>query len=266
MNLDKLRGLLERVRRNEVDVEDAVRQLKSLPFEDLGFAKIDSHRGLRCGFPEVVFCLGKRPEDVVKIAERLIEGGSPFLATRVEPATHKMLAQRWPDIVYNELAKTAVLCQRPQPTADGLILVVSAGTSDIPVAEEARVTAEVMGNRVKTIYDAGVAGIHRLLHHARELSEASVIIVVAGMEGALASVVGGLVACPVIAVPTSVGYGASFGGIAPLLTMLNSCAAGVAVVNIDNGFGAGYIASLINRCRARPTDGRTSDHQERSKE
>jgi len=254
MNVQRLRELLEQVQRNEVDVDEALTHLKSLPFEDLGFAKVDSHRTLRCGFPEVIFCEGKRPEDVVKIAEKLVNEGNDLLATRISAGTYKALAQRWPDIVYNELARTAVLCRTRRATSEGLILVVSAGTSDIPVAEEARVTAGTMGNRVERIYDVGVAGIHRLLHHARRLSKANVIVVVAGMEGALASVVGGLVACPVIAVPTSIGYGASFGGIAPLLTMLNSCAAGVAVVNIDNGFGAGYIASLINKCHAKPRE------------
>lgn len=228
-------------------MDDAIERLKHLPFEDLGFAKLDNHRALRCGFPEVVFCQGKTAEQVITILEHLTASGGPVLATRANADLYATVAANWPEARYNEAARAIMFNQPAKPRYPGYILVVSAGTADIPVAEEARVTAEMMGNRVKTIYDAGVAGIHRLLHSRDEIFDANVIVVVAGMEGALASVVGGLSSRPVVAVPTSVGYGASFNGLAPLLTMLNSCAAGVSVVNIDNGFGAGYIAALINR-------------------
>jgi len=251
MNPRSLRALLERVRDGRTSVPDALKEVRSLPFKDLGFAKVDSHRHLRCGFPEVIFCQGKTTEQVVRIAEHILAGEHDLLATRAERDVYDAIAQRHPKAEYNDRAKTIVVRRTKRKLSKGLILVVSAGTADIPVAEEARVTAEIMGNRVQTLYDVGVAGIHRLLSKHQELSEANVIIVVAGMEGALASVIGGLVDRPVIGVPTSIGYGASFGGIAPLLTMLNSCAAGVAVVNINNGFGAGYVASLINQGRRR---------------
>ena len=195
----------------------------------------------------MIFCAGKTTEQVVGIIEHLATANAPVLATRADPDVYAAVAEKWPAADYNELGRTITLNAPAEPKYDGYILVVTAGTSDIPVAEEARVTAETMGHRVKTIYDAGVAGIHRLLESPDEIFQANVIVVVAGMEGALASVVGGLSSRPVIAVPTSIGYGAAFGGLAPLLTMLNSCAAGVSVVNIDNGFGAGYIAALINQ-------------------
>jgi len=247
MNTERLRRLLEEVRSGDVAVEAAMAQLKQLPFEDLGFANVDAHRAIRCGFPEVIFCEGKRTEDVLAIAERIASQGGDLLATRVSADTALVLVDRFPDAEHHERARAVLRksCHRPHPP--GTILVISAGTSDIPVAEEARVTAEAMDNDVRTLFDVGVAGIHRLLDRRQMIMEASVIVVVAGMEGALPSVVGGLVDSPVVAVPTSVGYGANFNGLAPLLTMLNSCAAGVAVVNIDNGFGAGYLASLINR-------------------
>ena len=255
MDRQSLSALLEQVKTGEVPVEDAVGRLQSAPFTDLGFAKVDDHRALRCGFPEVVFCEGKRPSDIVGIASHIIGLGQNLLATRATAEAFDAVRAAHPDAEYHEQARAIVHRTHEVPMAPNPIVLVSAGTSDMPVAEEARVTADVMGNRVETIYDAGVAGIHRLLRHHETLLKASVVIVVAGMEGALASVVGGLVDRPVIAVPTSVGYGASFGGLAPLLTMLNSCAAGVAVVNIDNGFGAACVASLINHGYSRQSDG-----------
>jgi len=246
------------VRSGEVSVDQAAVKLEAISFTDLGFAKIDDHRALRCGFPEVVFCQGKAVDEIVAIASHIIGRGQNLLATRASEGAYTALRERCPAVEYHERARAIVHRAVDLPKPAGPVAVVSAGTSDIPVAEEARVTADLMGNRVETIYDAGVAGIHRLLRHQDTLRQASVIIVVAGMEGALASVVGGLVSKPVVAVPTSVGYGASFGGLAPLLTMLNSCAAGVAVVNIDNGFGAGYMASLINRAGL-PTENASND-------
>ena len=256
MDPDALKDLLENVRTKSVSVDDAMERLKSLPFDDLGFARVDHHRCLRCGFPEVIFCEGKTIDQVLGVATSIINAGNDLLATRAHPSVYDALAQKFPDAHYNALGRTIVVKRTKRPLAKGLILVVTGGTSDIPVAEEARATAEVMDNPVKVIYDAGVAGIHRLLRNHDELRAANVVIVVAGMEGALASVVGGLVQRPVIAVPTSIGYGASFGGVAALLSMLNSCASGVAVVNIDNGFGAGYVASLINQTGDEPTRGR----------
>jgi len=247
MDQESLRELLEAYRSGDVSLREVLVRLRSLPFEDLGFAKIDHHRGLRCGFPEVVFCQGKSLEQVVSIAEKIAGRGSNLLATRTSPEMRAALSERFPEAEINETARTVALVTRRPPEPPGLVAVVCAGTADLPVAEEARVTAEVMGNRTASVYDVGVAGLHRLLASTTTLQEANVLVVAAGMEGALASVVGGLVDKPVVAVPTSVGYGASFQGLAPLLTMLNSCAAGVSVVNIDNGFGAGYIASLINR-------------------
>ncbi len=250
MDAHFLHNLLSQVQAGKVDVAAAAAQLAQASFTDLGFAKIDDHRAVRCGHPEVIFCQGKTVADVVGIASHIIDSGQNLLATRASQDMADAVRERYPDAEYHERARVIAHRTAAPPQADGVVVVVSAGTADIPVAEEARVTAEAMGNTVETVYDAGVAGIHRLLRHQDTLRRASVIVVVAGMEGALASVVGGLVATPVIAVPTSVGYGASFNGLAPLLTMLNSCAAGVAVVNIDNGFGAGYMASLINRRRA----------------
>ena len=249
MDPTSLKNLLKSVRSQAVSIEEALERLKSLPFDDLGFARVDHHRSLRCGFPEVIFCEGKTTKQVVSIATSIVKAGNNLLATRADAAVFKALSKKFRDAQYNEAGRTVVIKRKKRPLAKGLILVVTGGTSDIPVAEEARVTAEVMDNPVKVIYDAGVAGIHRLLRNHDELRAANVLIVVAGMEGALASVVGGLVDRPVIAVPTSVGYGASFGGVAALLSMLNSCASGVSVVNINNGFGAGYVAALINRTK-----------------
>ena len=244
--MERVRELLEGVRSGRVSVEDALRELRGMPFEDLGFAKVDHHRGIRKGFPEVVFCQGKTVEQVAEISRRIVERGADLLATRASREMYEAVREFAPQARYNELARAIVLEQVPKERLKGVV-IVSAGTADLPVAEEAAETAWIMGNEVEKVYDVGVAGLHRLLGNLDRLMNANVLVVVAGMEGALASVVGGLVDKPVIAVPTSVGYGASFGGLAALLTMLNSCASGVAVVNIDNGFGAGYIASLINR-------------------
>jgi NCAIR mutase (PurE)-related protein len=243
---ERVLALLRQVADGQVDAGDALRQLSLLDTEHLPFATIDHHRALRQGYPEVIFADGKTVDQVVSIASALAERGDGFLATRVSAAMHEPLRRCFPDVELNELGRTAYLPPHtPAPAGQGTILVVTAGTSDLPVAEEAAVTAHALGNRVARLTDVGVAGIHRLLSRGEVLSEAAVVIVVAGMEGALASVVGGLVAVPVIAVPTSVGYGASFGGVAALLAMLNSCASGVTVVNIDNGFGAAYAASRI---------------------
>ena len=247
MEEKSLRRLLEELRDGAVDMDECLLRLRVMPFEDLGFAKIDHHRSIRCGFPEVIFCQGKSTEQVCAIAEKLAERGSNLLATRASDEVMSALACIFPEAEVNRTARTVALIRDRPPEPPGVVAVICAGTSDLPVAEEVRVTTEAMGSRTMTLYDAGVAGIHRLLAHAEAIQRANVLVVVAGMEGALASVVGGLVDKPVIAVPTSVGYGASFSGLAPLLTMLNSCAAGVSVVNIDNGFGAGYIAALINR-------------------
>jgi NCAIR mutase (PurE)-related protein len=246
MDADTIKELLEQVRAGELRVDEAVERLKRLPFEDLGFAKLDHHRALRRGFPEVILCAGKTPEQVEQIARRHVEGGANLLATRATREIFERVKTVAPNAEWHERARAITVVTQPLPKAAGTVLVVTAGTADIAVAEEAAVTADVLGNRVETAYDVGVAGIHRLFGQADKLRAASVIIVVAGMEGALPSVVGGLVDKPVIGVPTSTGYGANFGGITPLLAMLNSCAAGVLVVNIDNGFGAGYAASLIN--------------------
>jgi NCAIR mutase (PurE)-related protein len=249
MNEALLRELLNEVRHGQVGIDEAVARLSRLPYIDLDFAKVDSHRHLRRGFPEVVYCEGKRTEQIVKIVEELASGPGPVLATRAGLQVYEAVRTILPEARYNELGRTIVYEKAPLPRRSGTILVITAGTADLPVAEEAAVTAEVMGNRVERLSDVGVSGLHRLLAHLELITEASVLIVVAGMEGALPSVVGGLVRRPVIAVPTSVGYGASFGGLAALLGMLNSCASGVTVVNIDNGFGAGYAASLINTLR-----------------
>jgi NCAIR mutase (PurE)-related protein len=247
MNEAQLRILMEQVREGSVDVEGALGRLRHMPFEDLGFAKVDHHRALRQGMPEVIFAMGKTPEQVLAIAQRLLENASNILITRADPATAEHVARHIPSAEYFAASRAIRVWNDRTVHGKGRIAVVCAGTSDIPVAEEAQITAEVMGNEVETIHDVGVAGIHRLMSNRIRLTEARVIVVCAGMEGALPSVVGGLVSCPVIAVPTSVGYGASFHGLAALLGMLNSCASNVTVVNIDNGFGAGYVASLINR-------------------
>jgi len=248
MNPESLKELLKSVSEGRVTPEEAAERLRHMPFEDLGFAKLDHHRSIRCGFPEVIFCQGKTTEQVVAIITRMTEHGHAVLATRAAPEVYEAVRARQPEAIYHKAARAIVLQGRQRcPKLEGLVAVVSAGTSDQPVAEEARVTAEIMGCRTEPFYDVGVAGIHRLLAHTEALAKATVVIVVAGMEGALASVVGGLVDVPVVGVPTSIGYGASFQGLAPLLTMLNSCAAGIGVVNIDNGFGAGYLAALIVR-------------------
>jgi NCAIR mutase (PurE)-related protein len=245
MDLSVIRELLLDVRNGLLDVDSALERLKVLPYEDLGYARIDHHRSLRKGFPEVVFCQGKTTEQSVEIIKRLSEKNSRVLATRASREVYERVLEFLPDARYNELARTiSVVKDRIDPI--GHILVISAGTADLPVAEEAIETASIMGNRVERLYDVGVAGIHRLLGSIDRINEAKVLIVVAGMEGALPSVVAGLVDKPVIAVPTSTGYGASFKGLSALLTMLNSCVPGIAVVNIDNGFGAGYLASIIN--------------------
>jgi len=250
MNEERLRELLLSIRDQRMDVNEAVQELKRLPFDDLGFAKIDFHRELRRGFPEVVYCAGKTTEQIVTIVARLArQADNNILATRAGRDVYLAVAAEVDGAEYHDLARLIII-RRGKQEKRGCIAVLSAGTSDMPVAEEAALTAEAMGNRVERIYDAGVAGIHRLLNHRDQLLAARVLIVVAGMEGALPSVVGGLVDKPVIAVPTSVGYGASFGGLAALLAMLNSCASGISVVNIDNGFGAGYQAGLINRLEA----------------
>ena len=246
MEVEKLRALLEEVKGGEIAVEAALQSLRTLPFEDLGFSKIDHHRQLRTGFPEVIFCQGKTVEHVKQISERIIAAGHPLLATRATPEMYEAVQAIQPAARYNDLGRTITVGDSEAEGTPG-ILVVSAGTSDLPVAEEAAETVRMMGNAPERLYDVGVAGLHRLISNHEKLLTARVIIVIAGMEGALPSVVGGLVDCPVIAVPTSIGYGASFGGLAALLGMLNSCASGVTVVNIDNGFGAGYSASLINR-------------------
>jgi len=242
-----IRELLERVRRGDTPLDEAVGALRRLPFDNLGFAHVDTHRALRAGFPEVVFCQGKQPEQVAAIMARLAQGPGPVLGTRAGPEHYARVREVVPEASYSELARVIRIEREPLPKRPGRILVVCAGTADLPVAEEAALTLEAMGVGVRRAYDVGVAGIHRLFGARRDYETARVIIVVAGMEGALPSVVGGLVSVPVIAVPTSTGYGASFGGLAALLGMLNSCSSNVTVVNIDNGFGAGFVASLINR-------------------
>ncbi len=242
-----LHELLESVRTGRISVEEAYERLRILPYEDIGFARVDHQRYLRRGFPEVIYCPGKTTEQVVTIFGRLAASGGTVLATRAEEEVYKAVQAEHPAVEYHRDAKALVLRGQPEKEPYGCVAVASAGTADIPVAEEAALTAELIGSRVERLYDVGVAGIHRLFDNWDKLSKARVIVVVAGMEGALASVIGGLAVCPVVAVPTSVGYGANLGGIAPLLTMLNSCASGMAVVNIDNGYGAGYMAALINR-------------------
>lgn len=250
MDMEYVRRLFTEFKAGDLSLDEALDKLKILPYEDLEFAKLDHHRLMRQGFAEVVFCQGKTVEQVQIIVEKLDKHNRSILATRATVEMYVAVKQVVPEAQYHEAARL-ITVKRQKASADKerFILVMSAGTSDIPVAEEAAITAEIMGNEVKRVYDVGVAGIHRLLDQRELMEQANVLIVVAGMEGALASVVGGLAAKPVIAVPTSVGYGASFGGLAALLSMLNSCAAGVAVVNIDNGFGAGRLASMINHMR-----------------
>src|SRR5579863_10200409 len=247
MNVKSLKQLFDDVRHGKISSDEAVQKLRHLPFEDLGFANVDHHRALRVGMPEVIFGPGKAPAHLAEIFARLAQHGRNVLATRVSPEQVRAVRRKFRKAEFHELARAITLTRDETIHGKGRIVVVSSGTSDIPVAEEALVTAHIMGNEVQHIYDVGVAGIHRLLARRDALTGARVIIVCAGMEGALPSVVGGLVGVPVIAVPTSVGYGASYQGIAALLGMLNSCASNVTVVNIDNGFGAGYVASIINR-------------------
>lgn len=246
MENNRLNQLLQQVAEGTVSVENAVLELKKEPFEDLGFAKLDYHRKIRQGTSEVIYGAGKTPEQILAIAKTLMANHQePVLITRMSGEAAELLEKEL-SFTYDALSGIGIVGEKPVPDGKGKIVVATGGTSDMPVAEEAALTAEVLGNEVIRLYDVGVAGIHRLFAHAEELMSARVIIAIAGMEGALASVIGGLVECPVIAVPTSVGYGASFGGLSALLSMLNSCASGVSVVNIDNGFGAGYLASRIN--------------------
>lgn len=243
-----LRKLLDDVRQGALDVDDALARLRTLPFESVGnFAHLDQHRALRCGFPEVVFGQGKTPDQVVQIVKRLNEGNERVLVTRVSAELCAAIGDQLPEATYYPMPRMLIVDRSEPYTKLPGIVVATGGTADIPVAEEAAMTAELMGNQVERIFDVGVAGLHRLLARLEKLQAARVVVAVAGMEGALPSVIGGLISAPVIAVPTSVGYGASFQGLSALLTMLNSCATGVSVVNIDNGFGAGYLASLINR-------------------
>lgn len=245
MEVDKIIHLLTQFKKGDVDLPETLSTLKQLPFEDMGFAKVDHHRALRTGYPEVVFCQGKTYEQVEKIFQALEKHNDSILLTRAEPELFDCLKKIDERLVYNELGRTISL-EVGEREKTGSVLVISAGTADIPVAEEAVVTASISGANVERIYDAGVAGIHRLLAHNEKIQQARCIVAVAGMEGALPSVVGGLAPCPVIAVPTSVGYGSHLNGLAPLFTMLNSCAPNITVVNIDNGFGAGFSAAMIN--------------------
>jgi NCAIR mutase (PurE)-related protein len=247
MKADELRMLLEAVRSGRLDIDAGIRQIQQPPVADLGFAQVDLDRHARCGYPEVIFCEGKTPDWIVEVARRLQSAGQDCLATRVDDAQAARLGQEFPQAEQDRIARTFWLSVIPRGAEVGNVPVITAGTSDLPVAREAFVTAKAMGAKTSLIADVGVAGIHRLLRHRDVFAHADAIVVVAGMDGALPSVVGGLVDCPVIAVPTSIGYGAAFAGVAPLLTMLNSCAANVVVVNIDAGFKAGYVAALIAR-------------------
>ena len=246
MDKKDIRALLNAVKNGETSVDDAVLQLKMEPFKELGFAKPDMHRGLRQGAAEVIYGAGKTPEQIRDISRALLAGGQDrVLITRMSPEAASVVGAALP-LDYHEMGKIGIIGGIPEPDGDGSVVVATGGTSDLPVAEEAALTAEMLGNAVVRLYDVGVSGLHRLLAHAEEIMRARAIVAIAGMEGALASVIGGLADCPVIAVPTSVGYGAAFGGLAALLSMLNSCASGVSVVNIDNGFGAGFLANRIN--------------------
>jgi NCAIR mutase (PurE)-related protein len=247
MNTEKIKELLEQVKAGQININDAVEKLRHLPYEDLGFARIDHHRQLRRGFPETIYCPGKTTEQIVEIFAKMAEKGDNVLATRATEQVYKAISKEIPNARYEKTARAIVLEQKKFQPTENAIPIVTAGTADLPVAEEAKVTCEIMGQRTELICDVGVAGLHRLVSCLPKLQNANVIIVVAGMEGALASVVAGLVSCPVIAVPTSVGYGSCFEGLSALLTMLNSCASGVTVVNIDNGFSAGLTATLINK-------------------
>jgi NCAIR mutase (PurE)-related protein len=249
MQRERLKEIIEKVKEGKLGVDEALQRLRHLPFEPLDEATIDHHRSLRCGFPEVVFCGGKNEQQIAEIVAKMLESGESVLATRVEPDVAQRLAEKFSGAVHNEAARTVFIHRGKPEKPRGKVLVVCAGTSDVPVAEEACVTAEAMGCGVERLFDVGVAGIHRIISHREKLWEADAVVAVAGMEGALASVIAGMTDRPVVAVPTSVGYGASFGGLAALLGMLNSCAAGVTVVNIDNGFGGGYAAALVARRR-----------------
>ncbi|HWT75405.1 MAG TPA: nickel pincer cofactor biosynthesis protein LarB [Mobilitalea sp.] len=247
MNKDEIRNLLESVKKNELDIDKAMKMIEDLPYTDLGFAKIDNHRELRVGYPEVIYCAGKTTEQVFKIIEFMLTKNNNILATRASKEMYDEVQKICPEANYNTLGRTITIRKKAEEVTDSYIAIVSAGTSDLPVVEEAAETAMILGNKVVKITDVGVAGIHRLFDRLEIIRGAKVVIVIAGMEGALASVIGGLIDKPLIAVPTSVGYGANFGGLAALLSMLNSCASGVSVVNIDNGFGAAYNASIINK-------------------
>jgi hypothetical protein len=246
MNEDKLRKMLKDLQDGKKDVDDVLEILRSWPYEDLGFARVDHHRSLRRGFPEVIFGEGKSAGQIVEIMKAMLAQESDVLVTRIDGAKAKAVQKEINKAIYDDISRTLTVRQKTADKGKGLVLLLAAGTSDIPVAEEAAITAEMVGSRVERIFDVGVAGLHRLLDHFHQMRQARVLVVVAGMEGALPSVVGGMVSKPIIAVPTSVGYGVSFKGLAALMAMLNSCAPGIAVVNIDNGFGAGYLAALIN--------------------
>jgi len=247
MNIKEIEKLLRDVKSGQTGIEEALDSIKSLPYTDLGFARIDNHREIRTGYPEIIYCAGKSVEQVKEIFEVMEERENNIIGTRADQERYEAVRTNCPDAVYYPLARIISLQKKKPEIPESMIAVITAGTSDIPVAEEAAITAELLGNNVIRIYDAGVAGIHRLVDKLPEIRKCRVVIVIAGMEGALASVVGGLIDKPVIAVPTSVGYGASFGGISALLAMLTSCSTGITVVNIDNGFGAGFSASMINR-------------------
>jgi NCAIR mutase (PurE)-related protein len=247
MDEKELQELLHNIKQGTMTIEEGTAKLKDLPFKELGYAKIDNHREIRVGYPEVIYCSGKTVEQVKGIIEFMLTKNNNILGTRATEEMYEAVKEICPEAEYNKLARTITIKKKEVTVPDTYIAVVTAGTSDIPVAEEAAVTAEVLGNKVERVFDVGVAGIHRLFSRLDLIQGAKVVIVIAGMEGALASVVGGLVDKPVIAVPTSVGYGANFGGLSALLCMLNSCASGISVVNIDNGFGAGYLASMINK-------------------
>jgi NCAIR mutase (PurE)-related protein len=247
MNKEEIKNLLEAVKNNEVNIDEALKNLEDLPFKDLGFAMIDNHRELRVGYPEVIYCEGKTTEQVKEIIKFMLTKDNNILGTRATEEMYNSVKEICEEAEYNKLGRTITIKKKEQPLTESYIAIVSAGTSDLPVVEEAYETAKILGNRVEKITDVGVAGIHRLFSKLEIIRGAKVVIVAAGMEGALASVVGGLVDKPVIGIPTSVGYGANFGGLSALLSMLNSCASGVSVVNIDNGFGAAYNASIINK-------------------
>ena len=249
MDRDELKGFLEKIKDGRMSVDEGLCELSELQYLDVGCAKIDTHRELRVGYPEVIFCPGKTTDQLVAIVQAMLARQSNILATRASQEMYDAVRRICPEAIYHPLAKTITIKKKDIAAPDTYIAIVTAGTSDLPVAEEAAVTAELFGNRVQRIVDVGVAGIHRLFHNLDGIRGAKVVIAVAGMEGALPSIIGGLVDKPVIAVPTSVGYGASFNGLSALLTMLNTCASGVCVVNIDNGFGAGYLASMINKLK-----------------